>query len=54
MKHVGSLRLATLSISLLALNALAAAAQKSVLPKPQPPFKGKIGRTSKDSTPDFD
>ena len=26
---------------------------QEVLPKPQPPFKGKIGRTVKDSTPDF-
>jgi arylsulfatase len=24
-----------------------------VLPKPEPPFRGKIGRTVKDSTPDF-
>src|SRR5215472_5233349 len=24
-----------------------------VLPKPEPPFQGKIGRTVKDSTPDF-
>jgi arylsulfatase len=24
-----------------------------VLPKPEPPFKGKIGRTVKDFTPDF-
>ena len=24
-----------------------------VLPQPEPPFKGKIGRTVKDSTPDF-
>jgi len=28
-------------------------AQESVLPKPEPPFQGKIGRTVKDSTPDF-
>jgi arylsulfatase len=28
-------------------------AQDSVLPKPEPPFQGKIGRTVKDSTPDF-
>ena len=25
---------------------------QEVLPKPDPPFKGKIGRTSKDSQPD--
>jgi len=30
-----------------------ALAQESVLPKPQPPFQGKIERTVKDSTPDF-
>src|SRR6516162_7164079 len=24
-----------------------------VLPRPEPPFRGKIGRTVKDSTPDF-
>ena len=26
---------------------------RTVLPRPEPPFKGKIGRTVKDSTPDF-
>jgi arylsulfatase len=26
---------------------------QEVLPLPEPPFKGKIGRTVKDSTPDF-
>ena len=26
---------------------------QDVLPQPQPPFKGKIERTAKDSTPDF-
>jgi arylsulfatase A-like enzyme len=26
---------------------------REVLPKPEPPFKGHIGRTAKDSTPDF-
>jgi arylsulfatase len=31
----------------------AAAATSDVLPDPEPPFKGKIGRTVKDSTPDF-
>ena len=29
------------------------ASAQDVLPKPQPPFKGKIERTAKDSTPDF-
>jgi arylsulfatase len=28
-------------------------ASQEVLPKPEPPFHGKIGRTVKDSTPDF-
>ena len=31
----------------------AASQTPSVLPPPQPPFQGKIGRTVKDSTPDF-
>src|ERR1035438_4214277 len=26
---------------------------QEVLPQPQPPFHGKIGRTAKESTPDF-
>src|SRR5262245_4376884 len=30
-----------------------AAASQAVLPKPEPPFQGKIARTVKDSTPDF-
>jgi arylsulfatase len=29
------------------------AAEDNVLPKPEPPFEGKIARTAKDSTPDF-
>src|SRR6516164_7866677 len=28
-------------------------AAQDVLPRPEPPFKGHIGRTTKDSTPDF-
>jgi hypothetical protein len=28
-------------------------AAREILPKPEPPFKGHIGRTVKDSTPDF-
>jgi arylsulfatase len=47
--------------SLVAASALAStalprpadAATSDVLPDPEPPFKGKIGRTVKDSTPDF-
>jgi arylsulfatase len=26
---------------------------QEILPKPEPPFRGKMGRTLKDSTPDF-
>jgi arylsulfatase len=33
--------------------AIAQQAQETILPKPKPPFNGKIGRTVKDSTPDF-
>jgi arylsulfatase len=32
---------------------IGASAQEVVLPKPQPPFQGAIGRTVKDSKPDF-
>ena len=53
-----SLLLGTTSLvaaSSLAATAPSAKAQQSqeVLPKPLPPFQGKIGRTVKDSTPDF-
>ena len=49
------------STSLIAASAVASAAlprtgrtdTPSVLPTPEPPFEGKIGRTLKDSTPDF-
>jgi arylsulfatase A-like enzyme len=53
MRHLGSLRLAILSMLLLTLGVIAAVAQESVLPKPEPPFRGVIGRTVRDSTPDF-
>jgi len=53
MTHAGAFRLAILSTFLLGLIAAGASAQESVLPKPEPPFQGKIGRTVKDSTPDF-
>ena len=46
--------------SLVALSGVAATvpsaqAQQAeeILPKPEPPFRGKMGRTVKDSTPDF-
>ncbi|MBV9776119.1 MAG: arylsulfatase [Acetobacteraceae bacterium] len=51
------------STSLIAASALASTARphiaaaapedRSVLPVPQPPFQGKIGRTAQDSVPDF-
>src|SRR5262249_53075859 len=49
------------SSSVIAASAVAATAfspsakseTPSVLPRPEPPFQGKIGRTVKDSTPDF-
>ena len=53
MKYLSSLRLATFSMSLFALGAVFASAQEAVLPKPEPPFQGTIGRTVKDSMPDF-
>ncbi len=53
MRYLGSLLLAILSLSLLALSAAPAPAQESVLPKPEQPFNGNIGRTVRDSTPDF-
>src|SRR5262249_25122213 len=37
----------------LALSLISAAGAEEVLPKPVPPFNGKIGRTAKESTPDF-
>ena len=43
-----------LALVLISLAMLAApVAAQEVLPRPEPPFKGKIGRTVKDSTPDF-
>src|SRR5262245_11796000 len=36
-----------------ALPSATAAQTPSVLPKPEPPFEGRIGRTVRDSTPDF-
>jgi arylsulfatase len=49
--------IAKLSVSLsllsLGLAASSGAFAQEVLPQPRPPFKGKIARTAKDSTPDF-
>jgi arylsulfatase len=44
--------LAVFSLALAAAVATPLSAQE-VLPHPQPPFQGKIGRTAKESTPDF-
>ena len=44
--------LAVLSLALGAICAIPAGAQE-VLPRPEQPFGGKIGRTAKESTPDF-
>src|SRR5215470_4951625 len=38
--------------ALFAIEGVPAAAQDT-LPRPEPPFKGRIGRTAKDSVPDF-
>jgi hypothetical protein len=46
------IRTIVLSLTLGVVLASMAGAQE-VLPKPEPPFKGKIGRTAKESTPDF-
>ena len=53
-----SLLLGTTSIvALSGISATAPLAQaqqaEEILPKPEPPFQGKVGRTVKDSTPDF-
>jgi arylsulfatase A-like enzyme len=44
--------LAAFGLVLVTAFAMSAGAQE-VLPYPQPPFKGHVGRTAKDSTPDF-
>jgi len=52
-RHV-FVHLVALAISAFILSAVGmGASAQSVLPQPQPPFQGKIGRTAKDSTPDF-
>src|SRR5215470_19221297 len=40
-------------IQVLAAGLALPVAAQNVLPRPEPPFKGKIGRTAKDSVPDF-
>ncbi len=47
-------RTATLTCFSILLPMLTSAAlAQEILPRPEPPFKGKIGRTAKDSIPDF-
>src|SRR5215469_6301300 len=53
MTHLGFLKLVILSTSLLVSSSVVASAQDAVLPRPEPPFQGRIGRTVQDSTPDF-
>jgi arylsulfatase A-like enzyme len=55
MRQLCSAHLTGVSILALALSVLGvgASAQDVVLPKPQPPFQGVIGRTVRDSKPDF-
>ena len=45
--------IAASAVAATALPRPAASETPSVLPPPEPPFQGKIGRTVKDSTPDF-
>ena len=44
--------IAASAVAATALPRTAASETPSVLPPPEPPFQGKIGRTVKDSTPD--
>jgi len=54
MKRLGSIQLAGVALFGLVLVAISTSASaQAVLPKPETPFQGKIGRTVKDSTPDF-
>jgi hypothetical protein len=51
MRPVDLLRGTIFAVFIAALNASVASAQ-TVLPRPEPPFDGKIGRTAKDSISD--
>jgi Arylsulfatase A and related enzymes len=53
MRHAFVKPVATITFLLVTLLAFRAYAEATVLPKPEPPFEGKIGRTAADSTPDF-
>lgn len=54
MKVHGILKMAIPVTVVLFVNAMCASAPcQTVLPKPEPPFQGKIERTAKNSTPDF-
>src|SRR5262245_3893086 len=45
--------IAVSAVASTALPHMAASQTPSVLPKPEPPFEGKMERTVRDSTPDF-
>src|SRR5262249_3212263 len=49
---VGALAVAV-SLNSCGSTSMSASASQEVLPHPEPEFKGKIGRTAKESTPDF-
>ena len=54
MKHAGCPQLTVPTVFALVLSMMGTgAAAQVVLPKPEPPSQGEIGRTAKDSTPDF-
>ena len=54
MRRLGSIQLAAVALFGLVLVTIGSGASAQViLPKPETPFQGKIGRTVKDSTPDF-
>ena len=51
-KLVGPVSVATLLLACSAMTAWAQVQRSTVLPAPEPPFKGRIGRTYKESQPD--
>ena len=51
--RAGMALVSVLSLILLAATSIGASSQDSVLPRPQPPFQGTIGRTAAESKPDF-
>ena len=54
MGHHGSLQLAIRTACAVVLSAIGSGASaQAVLPRPEPPLQGEIGRTVRDSKPDF-